>query len=111
MFEPGSGSQVFDLGSFASDQLPSLGDLSHPVQAYLNALAPSSRRPQLSALDWIARRSTQVFTAESMPWQRLRRPHVLKIRACSRSITSRPPPTGCSPRSAACLESAGTGSG
>jgi hypothetical protein len=50
------------------------------VQAYLNALAPSSRRPQLSALDWIARRSTQVFTAETMPWQRLRRPHVLKIR-------------------------------
>jgi integrase len=52
----------------------------YPGQAYLNALAPSSRRPQLSALDWIARRSTQVFTAETMPWQRLRRPHVLRIR-------------------------------
>src|SRR5438132_472198 len=63
-----------------TDRLPSLGDFTHPVQAYLNALAPSSRRPQLSALDWIARRSTQVFTAETMPWQRLRRPHVLKIR-------------------------------
>jgi hypothetical protein len=51
------------------------------VQAYLNSLAPSSRRPQLSALDWIARRSTQVFDAETMPWQRLRRPHGLKIRS------------------------------
>jgi integrase/recombinase XerD len=81
MFEPGAGGQVLELGPFASDQLPSLGGLSHPVQAYLNALAPSSRRPQLSALDWIARRSTQVFTAESMLRQLLRRPHVLKIRA------------------------------
>src|ERR1700737_1176630 len=80
MFEPQARGQVLDLGTFPSDQLPSLGDVSHPVQAYLNALAPSSRRPQLSALDWIARRSTQVFTAESMPWQLLRRPHVLKIR-------------------------------
>jgi integrase len=80
MFEPEAGGQILEMGPFASEQLPSLGDVSHPVQAYLNALAPSSRRPQLSALDWIARRSTQVFTAESMPWQLLRRPHVLKIR-------------------------------
>src|ERR1700737_5398742 len=79
MFEPQARGQVLDLGTFPSDQLPSLGDVSHPVQAYLNALAPSSRRPQLSALDWIARRSTQVFTAETMPWQRLRPPHVLKV--------------------------------
>ena len=55
--------------------------LEHPVTAYLNGLAPSSRRPQLAALEAIARRSTQVFNAESMPWQRLRRPHVLKIRS------------------------------
>jgi hypothetical protein len=61
-------------------QPPSLGDVTHPLQAYLNAPAPSSRRPQLSALNWIARRATQVFTAETMPWQRLRHPHVLKIR-------------------------------
>ena len=27
----------------------------------------------------IARRSTQIYTAEAMPWQRLRRPHVLKV--------------------------------
>src|SRR5437016_1240996 len=80
MFEPEALGHVLDLVPFASGQLPSLGDVSHPVQAYLNALAPSSRRPQLSALDWIARRSTQVFTAETMPWQRLRRPHVLKVR-------------------------------
>jgi hypothetical protein len=46
---------------------PSLAHVSHPVQAYLNGLAPSSRRPQLSALDWIVRRSTQVFTAETLP--------------------------------------------
>src|SRR5205807_8520877 len=59
----------------------SLADLEHPVTAYLNWLAPSSRRPQLAALEAIARRSTQVFTAESMPWQRLRRPQVLKIRS------------------------------
>src|SRR4030088_3494452 len=79
MFDHEARAQVLELVPFASDELPSLGDVSHPVQAYLNALAPSSRRPQLSALDWIARRSTQVFTAETMPWQRLARPHVLKI--------------------------------
>ena len=49
------------------------------MAAYLNGLAASSRRPQLSALDWIARRSTQVYTAETLPWHRLRQPHVLKI--------------------------------
>jgi hypothetical protein len=80
MFEPEARRQALELPPFAGEELPSIDDVSHPVQAYLNALAPSSRRPQLSALDWIARRSTQVFTAESMPWQHLRRPHVLKIR-------------------------------
>src|ERR1700704_2948560 len=80
MFAPAEPEHGLDLKPFPSDQLPSLGDFTHPVQAYLNALAPSSRRPQLSALDWIARRSTEVFTAETMPWQRLRRPHVLKVR-------------------------------
>jgi integrase len=80
MFEQEARRQALELPPFAGEELPSIGDVSHPVQAYLNALAPSSRRPQLSALDWIARRSTQVFTAESMPWQHLRRPHVLKIR-------------------------------
>jgi hypothetical protein len=37
----------------------------------------------LSSRPWtgIARRSTLVFTAKTMPWQRLRRPHVLKIRS------------------------------
>src|ERR1700737_411648 len=80
MFEPQARGQVLDLGTFPSDQLPSLGDVSHPVQAYLNSLAPSSRRPQLSALDWIGRRSTQLYTAETMPWHRLPRAHVLKIR-------------------------------
>src|SRR2546426_8152189 len=80
MFDLGAGGAVLDLLARPTDELPSLGDFSHPVQASLTALAPSSRRPQLSALDWIARRSTQVFTAETMPWQRLRRPHVLKIR-------------------------------
>jgi hypothetical protein len=80
MFELDARRQALELPPFAGQDLPSIGDVSHPVQAYLNALAPSSRRPQLSALDWIARRSTQVFTAESMPWQHLRRPHVLKIR-------------------------------
>src|SRR5438132_2980292 len=80
MFDHEGPAETFQPLLLPTDQLPSLGDFSHPVQAYLNALAPSSRRPQLSALDWIARRSTQVFTAESMPWQHLRRPHVLKIR-------------------------------
>ena len=42
-------------------------------------MAPSSRRPQLSALDWIARRATRVYNAATMPWHHLRRPHVLKI--------------------------------
>src|SRR2546425_38919 len=80
MFDLEARGDVLDLLARPTDELPSLGDFTHPVQAYLNALAPSSRRPQLSALDWIARRSTQVFTAQTMPWQRLRRPHVLKIR-------------------------------
>jgi integrase len=61
-------------------ELYALSNLRHPATAYLNSLAPSSRRPQLSALDWIARRATHVCTAETMPWHRLRRPHVLKIR-------------------------------
>jgi hypothetical protein len=64
-----------------AEQPDSLMDLKHPVTAYLNSLSPSSRRPQLSALDWIARHATQLYTAETMPWHRLRRPHVLKISA------------------------------
>src|SRR2546421_2938052 len=80
MFDHEGPAETFQPLLLPTDQLPSLGDFTHPVQAYLNALAPSSRRPQLSALDWIARRSTQVFRAETMPWQRLRRPHVLKVR-------------------------------
>jgi integrase len=43
-------------------------------------LRQSSRRPQLAALEAIARRATAVYTAETMPWHRLRRPHVLRIR-------------------------------
>ena len=78
MFEQEARRQALELPPFAGEELPSISDVSHPVQAYLNVLAPSSRRPQLSALDWIARRSTQVFTAETMPWQRLRRPHALR---------------------------------
>jgi hypothetical protein len=102
MFDHEGPADTFQPWLLPTDQLPSLGDFTHPVQAYLNALAPSSRRPQLSALDWIARRSTQVFTAETMPWQRLRRPHVLKSAACSRRTTSRPRPTGCSQPYVAC---------
>jgi hypothetical protein len=77
---PAAAAQVLDLATLGAEQTLRLDDFEHPVTSYLNSLAPSSRRPQLSALDWIARRSTQVFTAETMPWQRLRRPHVLKIR-------------------------------
>ena len=73
--------QVIDLVAPDSNQPRSLADLDHPVTAYLNGLAPSSRRPQLAALEAIARRSTQVFTAETMPWHLLRRPQVLKIRS------------------------------
>jgi hypothetical protein len=80
MFEQEAPGDALDLLPLLTDELPSLGDFTHPVQAYLTALAPSSRRPQFSALDWIARLSTQVFTAQTMPWQRLRRPHVLKVR-------------------------------
>jgi hypothetical protein len=54
-----------DLQTLPTHAPRSLGHVSHPVQAYLNGLAPSSRRPQLSALDWIARRSTQLYTAET----------------------------------------------
>jgi hypothetical protein len=73
--------QVIDLVAPDGNQPRSLADLDHPVIAYLNGLAPSSRRPQLAALEAIARRSTQVFTAETMPWHLLRRPQVLKIRS------------------------------
>jgi hypothetical protein len=79
--QPATVVQVLDLVGLEAEQPRSLVDLDHPVTAYLNGLAPSSRRPQLAALEAIARRSTQVFSAETMPWQRLRRPHVLKIRS------------------------------
>src|SRR3982074_2056220 len=72
--------QVLDLATLEAEQTLRLDDFEHPVTAYLNSLAPSSRRPQLSALDWIARRATQLYPAETLPWPRLRRPHVLKIR-------------------------------
>jgi integrase len=78
--KPPTDALALELAEAELDSGPRLSDLHHPVTAYLNSLAPPSRRPQLSALDWIARRSTQLFTAETMPWHRLRRPHVLKIR-------------------------------
>jgi integrase/recombinase XerD len=77
---PAAPAQVLDLAILEAEQTLRLDDFKHPVTAYLNSLAPSSRRPQLSALDWIARRATNVHTAETMPWHHLRRPHVLKIR-------------------------------
>src|SRR5207253_4099250 len=77
---PGPATQVLHLAEPELEPDRRLSDNDHPVTAYLNGMAPSSRRPQLSALDWIARRSTQVFTADTMPWQRLRRAHVLNIR-------------------------------
>jgi hypothetical protein len=77
--EPAVSDHLLSLAAPEAEQ-SSLADLAHPVTAYLNSLAPSSRRPQLSALDWIARCATQLYTAETMPWHRLRRPHVLKIR-------------------------------
>jgi hypothetical protein len=78
--QPAADAQVLDLAAAAVEPERRLSDLDHPVTAYLNGLAPSSQRPQLSALDWIARRATHVYTAETMPWHRLRRPHVLRIR-------------------------------
>jgi hypothetical protein len=42
--------QVLDLIAPDRDQPRSLADLEHPVTAYLNGLASSSRRPQLAAL-------------------------------------------------------------
>lgn len=61
-------------------ELPAFDSLEHPVAAYLSSIAESSRRVQRSALDWIARRATDVYTVETMPWHRIRRPHVLRIR-------------------------------
>jgi hypothetical protein len=55
MFASEARGQVLELGPFVSDQLSSLGDVTHPVRACLNALAPSSRRPQLSALGGVLR--------------------------------------------------------
>jgi hypothetical protein len=105
---PASVVQVLDLVGLAAEHPSSLADLEHPVTAYLNGLTPSSRRPQLAALEAIARRSTQVFTAETMPWQLLRRPHALKFGACSRRTTCLQPLTACSQRYAVCSTSAGT---
>lgn len=78
--EEATAAQVLDLAVAELEPERRLSELDHPVTAYLNGLAPSSRRPQLSALDWIARRATQLHTVETMPWHRLRRHHVLKIR-------------------------------
>jgi hypothetical protein len=72
--------QVLEPLTVEGEQELSLAHLEHPVTAYLNGLAPSSRRPQLAALEAIARRSTQVFNAETS----------------SRRTTSPPPPTACS---------------
>src|SRR5437879_349696 len=68
---PPPADQVLDLSTLEAGQTLRLDDFEHPVTAYLNSLAPSSRRPQLSALDWIARRTTQLYTAETLPWHRL----------------------------------------
>jgi hypothetical protein len=57
---PAPAAQVLDLTTLGAEQPLRLEDFEHPVTAYLNNLAPSSRRPQLSALDWIARRAPQL---------------------------------------------------
>jgi hypothetical protein len=57
--DPSVEAQVLDLMGLRVSEASSLADLEHPVSAYLNGLAPSSRRPQLSALEWIARRATR----------------------------------------------------
>jgi hypothetical protein len=54
------------------------GAPGHPLSKRAGALLAA---PKLAALEAIARRSTQVFTAETVPWQRLRRHQVLKIRS------------------------------
>src|ERR1700724_3233140 len=47
---PAAAAQVLDLATLDAEQTLRLDDFEHPVTAYLNSLAPSSRRPQLSAL-------------------------------------------------------------
>lgn len=52
-----------------ASELPSLADVTHPVQAYLNALARSSRRPQRKteacrALCWKAARYLDMYDSE-----------------------------------------------
>jgi hypothetical protein len=42
---------VLDLPAVGAEEPRCLSDLDHPVTAYLNGLAPSSRRPQFAALD------------------------------------------------------------
>jgi hypothetical protein len=46
----------------------------------LASMAEGSRRVQPSTLGWIARRATAIYGVETMPWRRLRRRHVLRIR-------------------------------
>jgi hypothetical protein len=48
--EPATVAQVLDLVGVEGESPSSFADLEHPVTAYLNGLAPSSRRPQLAAL-------------------------------------------------------------
>jgi len=44
--EPAGAVQVLDLIALGAEQPHSLADLEHPLPAYLNGLAPSSRRPR-----------------------------------------------------------------
>jgi hypothetical protein len=78
---PATVAQVLDLTGLDAEQLSSLAESRAPGHRLPERAGPPSRRPQLAALEAIARRTTQVFNAETMPWQRLRRPHVLKIRS------------------------------
>lgn len=43
--------QALDPVELEPEQLPPLSHLGHPVSAYLNGLAPSSRRPQLAGVE------------------------------------------------------------
>ncbi len=74
------GDQVLDLAPVQRAPLPALFHLRHPVAAYLSGLTASSRPAQLAALDAIARSATAVYSAETLPWHQLRRPHALRIR-------------------------------
>ncbi len=98
--EAGRFGQLIDLAPLETDRPPTVADIEHPISGYLNRLAPSSRRPQFSALDWIAAARRSSTRRKPCPGTGSAAPTCSRSGACSRSTIRPPPPIACSPRCA-----------